>query len=231
MALLFDQFGVRRVDLEVLMWPGFGHGFKPGELSQLYGRLNAEDLFESCELRANVGAEFESEHWHFDISPTRIQVTSETFQSFAELNKQMVHLLAETRDFFAPRPPFLIPDRISIRGVVPDDDPSKDVSEIIRAKLLTRRVSKADDTGDKPLDLLPGHLTGTGLTLVGDTEAFHWHANIGPAHGDPILPITVDLYFPRPEERPDQAMLADSLSMAYEFATTNVAEFTQRVLS
>jgi hypothetical protein len=229
-ALLFDQFGVRRVELDVLMWPGFGHGFKHGELSRLYGALNSEDLFESCDLRANVGAEFESEHWRFDISTTRIKLSSEAFQSFAELGKRMLHLLEETRKFFEPRPPFLIAERVSVWGVVPEDA-ERDVSETIRSKLLTRRLTKADDNGDRPLDLMPGQLTGTGVTLVGDTEKYHWHANVGPAHSFPTLPISVDLYFPTPTERPEGAMISESLSTAYEFITNNVVEFAGQILS
>jgi hypothetical protein len=227
--LLFDQFGVRRVELDVLMWPGFGHGFKHGELSALYGRLNTDDLFESCELKANVGAEFESEHWTFDISTTRISLTSEAFQSFPELDKRMLHLLEETRQFFQPRLPYLIAERVSVRGVIPEDA-QRDVGEMIRSKLLTRRVGRADDAGDRPLDLMPGQLTGTGVTIVGDTERYHWHANIGPAHAYPMLPISADLYFPPPEERPDGAMISESLATAYEFVTSNIVEFAHRIL-
>jgi hypothetical protein len=121
MALLFDQFGVRRVELEVTMFPGFSHGFNKGELSALYGRLNGDDLFESCNLRANVGAEFESEHWFYDISSTRILIRSEAFQSIEILDKEVLHLLQETKSFLTPRRlPFLIMDSISIRGAVPE---------------------------------------------------------------------------------------------------------------
>jgi hypothetical protein len=230
-ALLFDRFGVRRVALDVLLWPGFSHGFKPGELSALYGALNGEDLFESCQLRANVGAEFESEHWNLDISTTTLRLSSEAFQSFEALDKQMLHLLEETKKFFTPRRlPFLIAERVSVRGVIPEDS-DKDVSETLRSKLLTRRLDKTDDEGSRPLDSLPGTLAGAGLTLVGDTDAYHWHANIGPAHAAPTLPISADLYFPPPEEAPEESMISESLATAYDFVTTNVLEFARKVLS
>lgn len=230
MALLFDQIGVRRVSLEVLMWPGFSHGFKEGELSSLYGRLNTDDLFESCELRATVGAEFESEHWTFDINTTRIRVVTEAFQSFAEASKRMLHLLAETQAFFEPRRrPLLYTDRVSVRAVIPDDA-DREVGDVVRTKLLTRRLNKEDDGGAKPLDFLPGNHTGTGIELVGDTDAYHWHANIGPAHALPSLTIGADLYFAPPSDPPVVGMIAESLETAYSFTKDSVAEFAQRIL-
>lgn len=229
-ALLFDQFGVRRVELHVLMWPGFSHPFKQGELSELYGKLNSEDLFESCELRANVGAEFESEHWNFDISTSRIRLRSESFQSYEDLTKRMMHLLEETQRFFGSRLPFLFTDHVSVRGVVPEGA-ERDVSEVVLAKMLSRRLDKRDPHGSRPLDSLPGELSGAGVTLVGDTDAYHWHADIGPAHAYPVLPIGADLYFPPPAESPEHSMIAENLDTAYQFITTTVLEFAEKILS
>ena len=231
MTLLFDGFGVRSIDVGVLMWPGFDHGFKPGELSSLYAVLNADDLFESCDLRANMGAEFDSEHWSFDISPTKIQLSCSVNQTFPELNKQMLHLLEETQRFFGDRGPFFVPERISVRGTIPEDDPDKEASGTVLKKLLSRRVVKTDDSGERPLDLLPGQLTGTGVTLVGDTDDYHWHANIGPAHATAVLPISADLYFEPPREAPDAAAVADRLTTAYEFTSQTVVEFVKKILS
>lgn len=230
-ALLFDQFGVRRVELDVLMWPGFSHGFRAGELSALYGRLNTTDLFDSCELRANVGAEFESEHWSYDISSTAIRLSSTSFQSFEELDKQVLHLIGETKKFLTPRRvPFLIADRVLVRGTIPEDA-DRDVSETLRSKLLSRRLSRVEE-GVRPLDSLPGALAGSGLTLVGDTDDYHWHADVGPAHsGSAALPISATLYFPPPEERPEESMISVRLGTAYDFTTTSVLEFAKTVLS
>ncbi len=141
-----------------------------------------------------------------------------------------MHLLSEARDLFAPRPPYLIAEHISVRGMIPEEDMDKDVSETIRAKLLTRRLAKVDDNGDRPLDLLPGQIAGTGVSLVGDTDAYHWHADIGPAHAAPSLPISADLYFPMPQERAEDSMISESLSTAYEFVTDNVVQFAQKIL-
>ncbi len=232
MALLFEGFGTRRVELDVLMWPGFDHGFKPGELSGLYGVLNSDDLFESCELRANIGAEFESEHWSFDISSTRIQISSKAFQDFDQLDKQVLHLLEETKRFLTPaRLPFLTANRALVAGVIPETDPEKDVAERVRTKLLARRISQG--SGDtRALNAFPGEVEGVGITLVGDTETYHWHANIGPVHSPASdLRISAELYFPPPDERPEEAMISDRLRTAYDFLRTNVLEFAQTALS
>jgi len=232
MALLFDEFGTRRIELDVLMWPGFDHGFKEGELSGLYGALNTDDLFESCELRANIGAEFESEHWRYDISTTRIHVSSKAFQDFNQLDKRVLVLLEETKRFLTPaRLPFLTANRALVAGVIPEGDPEKDVAERVRAKLLSRRITQGAD-GERAIDALPGELAGVGLTLVGDTETYHWHANIGPVHSPTSdLTISADLYFPPPDERPEEAMISDRLRTAYDFLRTNLLEFAEKSLS
>lgn len=231
MALKFEQFGVRRVELEVLMWPGFDHGYRPGELSGLYGVLNGDDLFETCELRATIGAEFESEHWLYDISTTRIRIRSESFQSLDELNFRVRHLIEETQRFLTPRRlPFLITDRILVRGVIPEDG-SRDVSETLRTKVLSQRLSRKGQDGSRPLGLFPGQLAGTGLTLVGDTDDYHWHADIGPTHAGDTLPIRAALYFPPPAEAPDETMISQNLSTAYKFLSESVLEFAQTALS
>ncbi|MGI8945127.1 MAG: hypothetical protein ACR2GL_02660 [Thermoleophilaceae bacterium] len=231
MPLMFDQFGVRRVDLDVLMWPGFDHGFKQGQLSELYGALNSDDLFESCELNATMGAEFESEHWHYDISTTRIRIRSEAFETPQALDKRVLHLLGETKRFFTPRSlPFLTAERIVIRGIVPDDK-GKDVAEILRSKMLASRLRKKKD-GERLIDLLPGRLSGTGLELVGDTDKYHWHADIGPVHSpESSLTLRADLYFPPPEDPPDESLISERLQQAYDFMTTHVVEFARRALS
>lgn len=231
MPLLFDQFGVRRVELEVSMWPGFSHGFHKGELSALYGALNTDDLFESCELRANLGAEFESEHWHYDISTSRILVASEAFQDFDDLDRTCLHLLAETRAFLTPsRLPFLFSDRAVVRGIVPVDAPL-DVSATLQTKVLTTRLRKVTDD-QRLLDLLPGELSGIGLELVGDGDEYHWHAKIGPAHSDtPELSLSASLFFPPPSEIPEDSMISDSLRTAYEFCTTELLDFARQTLS
>lgn len=231
MALLFDHFGVRRVELDVLMWPGFSHGFKPGELSSLYGALNTDDAFESCELRANLGATFDSEHWEYDISTTRIHIAAgPAFQSFDELDKRVLHLIEETKKHLTQRRlPFVTTERAYVMGVVPEDG-DRDVSEVVRSKMLSRRLTQQHD-GERLLDHLPGDLVGAGITLVGDGEDFHWHANIGPAHGGATnLRISAELYFPPPSEAPEDSMISDSLRTAYEFLNTSVREFAQEAL-
>jgi hypothetical protein len=232
MALVFEGFGTRRVELDLVMWPGFDHGFRTGELSGLYGTLNSDDLFESCELRANVGAEFESEHWRYDISSTRIRVSSEAFQDFDQLDKQILHLLDETKRFLTPsRLPFLTASRALVAGVIPESDAEKDVAAKVRSKLLARRVNQGGDGGGA-LSAFPGEVGGVGVTLVGDTDTYHWHANVGPVHSPTSdLRISAELYFPPPAESPESAMISDSLRTAYDFLRTNVLEFAQNCLS
>jgi hypothetical protein len=236
MPLLFDAFGVRRVELDVLMWPGFEHGFEQGELSRLYGALNSTDLFESMELRANVGAQFESEHWRYDISTTRIMIRSESFQSFNDLDRQVGHLLSETAAFFEKHRSlsFLTARRAMVEGVVPEDK-GKDVAKILPGKLLANRLRSGHE-GGRLIDLLPGELGGTGLTLVGNAELeggeeYHWHANVGPVHSPSMdLHMSAELYFYPPLETPEQAMISDRLKMAYEFVTDHIVKFAEQAL-
>jgi hypothetical protein len=230
-ALLFDGFGTRKVELAVRMWPGFDHGFKVGELSGLYGAVNSDDLFESCELRANVGAEFESEHWKYDISTTSIRVSSEAIQSFEQLDRQIMHLLEETKRFLTPqRVPFLTASRALVAGVIPEGDPEKDVADRLRSKLLSRRITQGSD--DAPVSELPGVIGGVGLTLVGDTETYHWHANVGPVHSPTSdLRLSAELYFPPPSEQPEESMISDSLRVAYDFLRNNLVAFAEKSLS
>jgi len=232
MALLFNQFGVREVELDMLMWPGFGHGFHAGELSALYSKLNTDDVFESCNLQANVGAQFESEHWRYDISTTRIQIEAEAFASFEELDHRVMHLLTETQNHFTPRRlRYLWADRAKVWGVVPQDA-SKDIGDVLLSKLLARRISTTRDGGERLIDGFPGVLGGAGLTLTGDTaDDCHWHANIGPVHGGATeLRLSAELYFPPPTDAPEHSMISDRLRMAYDFVKDNVVAFAQGAL-
>jgi hypothetical protein len=228
MALLFDSFGVRRVDVRIVIFPGFDHGFRPGELSALYGRLNADDVFESCELRANVGATFESEHWEYDISTSRIRIAADSFTSYTDLEKRVRHLTDETQAFFTPqRLPFLIVQQTEAVGIVPNDK-GADVGPIVRAKILARRVREHEGG----LDLLPGIVHGAGITLTGDTDDYHWHAEAAPTHGDYTnLRLGCELFFPPPEDPPTSEMISERLDTTYRFLSENVLEFAQKVLS
>jgi hypothetical protein len=121
-------------------------------------------VFESCDLRANIGAEFESEQWSYDILTTRIKIRSESFRSPDDLISRVVHLLTETQEFFTPRKlPYLTVDRVLVRGLVPEEK-GKDVAAILRTKLLPSRLRQGRE-GTRLVDLLPGTLAGTGLTL------------------------------------------------------------------
>lgn len=61
MTLLYDSFGIRRVEVVANVWPDIDR-LLPGDPSNLFAELNGDDLFTSSELRPEVGARFEGEH-------------------------------------------------------------------------------------------------------------------------------------------------------------------------
>lgn len=220
------------------MWPGFDHGFEQGQLSGLYGALNSDDLFESAELRANVGAEFESEHWRYDISTSRIKIRAEAFSTFPELDTRVLHLLTETRNFMRRQLRFLTAERIKVSGVVPEERQERNVADLLPKKLLASRLRQKTG-GERLIDLLPGNLSGAGLVLVGDVQDedeergadYHWHAHLGPVHSPSNeVDVSAELYFYPPVRPPEEAMISERLQLTYDFVKTHLVEFAEKSL-
>lgn len=224
MALLYDSFGVRRVWIDVNFWPELP-AFRPGELSQLYAHLNSDDLFLSCELNSNQGAVFDGEHWVYDIQSHRLALRCFGYESVVHLRGRIREMLTGTREFFAPRRLAFFVDEVRMFGIVPEDR-DRHIGEVVRKRLL--RGMKADELGE-----LPG-LAGAGLRLVGDTDEFHWHADIEPPHGAyGVLGLGVECYFapeadpPTPEGDVDR--ISEQVDAAYTFLNDQVREFAGKL--
>lgn len=224
MALLYDSFGVRRVMLEANFWPNLPD-FHPGELSRLYAHLNSHDTFASCELHS-LGARFEGEQWVYDISTTDVALRCYSYETPDQLRSRIRGLLEGTRQFFADqhRLAFYVTE-VRMIGIVPEDK-DRHVGEVVRKRLLTRL--KPED-----LEVLDG-LQGAGLRLVGDTDDFHWHANIEPPHGSyGVLGLTAELMFgpgegpPKPDEDLDR--IDEQVQAAYTFLNDQVREFASKL--
>lgn len=223
MALLYDSFGVRRFQVEVNIWPDI-ESFSPGELSRLYGHLNSDDLFASCELRSNMGARFEGEHWVYDVSPSSLLLRCTGYSGTDELRRIIRLLLSETRSFFHRRRAFYV-GSVRAYGVVPEDK-DRHIGQVVQKRLLSR-VAKEE------LESLPG-LSGAGLRLVGDTDDFHWHAFIEPPHGAyGVLGLDAQLMFWPSSEPPnaddDLDTIEEQVMMAYRLLTEDIKTFASKM--
>jgi hypothetical protein len=224
LTLLYDSFGVRRVWIDVNFWPEL-RDFRPGELSQLYAHLNSDDLFLSCDLNSNQGARFDGEQWAYDITSDRLALRCFGYESVEHLRGRIREMLRGTREFFAPRRVAFFVDEVRMFGVVPDDR-DRPIGEVVRKRLL--RGTKAEE-----LEGLPG-LVGAGLRLVGDTDEFHWHANIEPPHGSyGVLGLGVEAYFTPDVEPPtpetDIERISGQVDTAYTFLNDQVREFASKL--
>jgi hypothetical protein len=215
MALLYENFGVRRFELTAHMWPDI-EGFTTRELRRLFGTLSigVDDDFDSCVLRGDEGARFEGEHWVYDISSGSILLQCLGYSSSTNLRGSIHELLEQTRSFFAARQrlAFFV-YAIRVFGTVPDDK-DRHVGDVVRKRLL-----RQTDTSE-----LPG-LAGAGLSLVGDAdEGFHWHARIEPPHGAyDVLGIATELMFDLPPDPPTEDNDLDAIDEQVETAHSFIA--------
>lgn len=225
-ALLYDQFGIRRFQLEVTFWPEMD-GFLPGQLSQLYAALNGQDLFSLCMLQSTEGARFEGEHWVYDISDTSLLLRCTGYSSTDELRRVIRFLLSGTRDFFPGRRLIFFVTEVRAFGIVPDDK-DRDIGGVVEKRLLARVP-----TSDR--EALPG-LAGAGLLLVGDEneQNFHWHARIEPPHGSyHVLALEAELMFWLPDQPPtaggDLDRIDEQVMTTYAFITDSIRTFASKV--
>jgi hypothetical protein len=227
MALLYDSFGVRRLEFVANLWPDMVT-FAPRELRQLFGQLviGPDDEFTSCDLRTDTGARFEGEHWVYDIGTSSILLRCWGYSSPDSLRGTIRRLLRQTRDFFAEKNELaFFVDEIRVYGIVPDEK-DRNVGEVVQKRLL-KNVLKVD------LEGLPG-LAGAGLQLVGDAEEFHWHARIEPPHGAyDVLGIGAELMFPPtpdpPSDEDDLDNIDRQVELAHTFITTDVVTFASKL--
>jgi hypothetical protein len=226
MALNYDSFGVRRVDIETNIWPEFDR-FLPGQLSKLLGVLNDDDAFTGVDLEPESGLRLEGEQWVYDLSLSSVLLRSKGFSDPQAASPRIRSLLENTRAFFA-RPSHQVvffTDEVRVLGSVPDDR-ERNVGDIVLRKLL-------HGLKDEDRDLLPG-LSGAGLRLIGDAEAgYHWHASIEPPHGRyESLGLWAQLMFPPPESPPrpgsDVNTIIEQVAMGYELVSSGLKTFASK---
>ena len=177
MALLYDSFALRRIDVIANIWPDFDR-FLPGALSRLTAELNDDDGFSSIEVQSETGVRLEGEQWVYDLSLSSVMLRCRAVLSPEMVSGRVRSLLDTTRQFFSARHPIAFyTDQIQVLGYVPDDKEERNVGDVVKKRLLAR-VSAEDQNA------LPG-LAGAGLHLVGNDyeRRFHWHASIEPPHG------------------------------------------------
>ncbi|MHB1468363.1 MAG: hypothetical protein ACYCX7_04320, partial [Solirubrobacteraceae bacterium] len=102
MALRYDSFGIRQVHLEADIWPALD-GFVSGDLGRLFGALNGDEIFTSSEIRPQIGATFDGEHWSYDLMQSSVLIRCRGFETPERLQSQIRSLLDGTRRFFQDR--------------------------------------------------------------------------------------------------------------------------------
>lgn len=225
MTLLYDSFGVRRVQLIANIWPDLD-SFLPNDLSRLLAALNGDEIFTSWDMQPGIGARFHGENWLYDISLSSVLIRSTGFETPEHLRATIGALLEGTRKFFKDRGSIVFyADEVVVGGTIPDDK-MRNIGEVVQKRLLTRVT--AEDKED-----LPG-LEGAGLRLVGTTDDFHWHANIEPPHGayDSLLLRAQIMFFREPyppEPGADLELINTQVTTTYEFVSNHLRTFSSKL--
>jgi hypothetical protein len=221
MSLLYDSYAIRRVAVEVNLWPEIER-LKTKDLSELFGALNVDGMFSSLELRPESGARFESDAWSYDLSPAGVFVRCVQLTSLDDLKRRVHFLLDGTRKCVAPDRAFYT-DEMRVFVHVPESG-RRDVATVVSKKLIPSRVDRSD---------LPG-LEGAGLSLTGTTESYHYHADINP-YGSEALMLSATLTFrPSPEPpRPgsDLDVIDGQIGVACSFVTGELRAFSSKFIT
>ncbi len=222
----YESFGVRGVEARVIAWPPLPERYPTGELSKLYSALNSDDSFESCQLRAQLGAVFEGEQWTYDIDSDRVVLTARAFANFIEVKDRFVAMLESSRETLRGTRIF-IPDQITVWGLVPDER-QRDVGELIRKKLLTRFKTEH-------YTHLDGEVVGAGMEFVVAGENVKWEVTVAPYLRQPdnlFLYAKGDFAVPDADDWPDEPLdlVRSDLQTAYDFLHQNVVAFAQSLL-
>jgi hypothetical protein len=233
MALLYDACSTRRLAVEVNLWPEVEQ-FDQDALSNLFAALNADapegTTLTSCELRPETGARFQSDAWTYDLSPAGVFMRCVNIRTLVDTTRRMLELLDKTRPHLAPHERrkashAFYTDEIRIFMHVPEGG-KRNVRQLVSNRLLKRGTDRSD---------LPG-LEGAGLSLTGDTEDYHWHADIknAPGAADALLLSASLLFMPSSEPpRPgsDLDAIEAQIAMSCAFATENLLAFSQKFIS
>lgn len=222
--MLYDEYGIRRLAVEVNLWPEVER-FETKALSELFGVLNADGLFSSCELRPETGARFESDAWTYDVSPAGVFMRCVSLRTLDDTKQQMHKLLDGTRRCISTERTqhAFYSDEIRIFVHVPEGG-QRNVENVVYKKLL----SKTTDVSDLP------DLESAGLSLTGTTDVYHWHGDISP-YGPDALVLTAALTFrPNPEPPrpgPDLTVIDGQIGTACSFATDHLLVFASKFIT
>jgi hypothetical protein len=225
MSLLYDEYGIRRLAVEVNLWPEV-EKFEAQALSKLFGVLNTDGIFASCELRPETGARFESDAWTYDLSPAGVFMRCINLRSLEDTKRRMHALLEGTRQCItAPnhRAHAFYTDEIRVFVYVPEAGKRK-VDNVVYKKLLSSRTDRSD---------LPG-LEGAGLSLSGTTEVYRWHADINPYGSEALMLIASLTFRPSPEPPrpgPDLDAIDGQIGTACSFATDHLRTFSSKFIT
>ena len=233
MTLLYDAFSTRRLAVEVNLWPEV-EKFDQDALSNLYAALNADapegTTLTSCELRPETGARFESDAWTYDLSPAGVFMRCVNIRTLEDTTRRMLELLDKTRPHLTPHERrkashAFYTDEIRILIFVPEGG-KRNIPQLVSNKLLKRGTDRSD---------LPG-LEGAGLSLTGNTEDYHWHADINNAVGssDSLLLNASLLFMPNPEPPrpgPDLEAIEAQIGTSCAFATEHLLAFSGKFIS
>lgn len=226
MTLLYESFGVRRVELMANVWPDID-AFVSGDFSRLFGAINDDEIFTSSDIRPGRGVRFEGEHWVYDLNSSSLLIRCSGYADPAVMRGRFTSLLEKTRRYFAERQSLAFyTDHVRVYGDVPEDK-GRHVGKVVQKRLLSR-MKPEDHQG------LPG-LQGAGLRLVGDHEDYHWHAGLEPPHGayDESLSLWAELMF-WPDPQPPSAgsdleKIAQNLNSAYAFVNDVLPAFSAKL--
>jgi hypothetical protein len=220
MSLLYDSYGVRRVAVEVNLWPDV-EKFDTGALGGLFGALNSDDLFSLCDLRPETGAHFQGDAWTYDLSNSTVLMRCNNIENLDAVKRRMRLLLEGTRRSLDQQLAFYT-DEIRVFCHVPEGA-KRNVESVLQRRLLSRQTDRSD---------LPG-LEGAGLNLTGLTESYHWDAEIEPFGGDAIM-LTARLHFrPTPEPPspgPDVDAIETQIGVATSFVTEHLLVFSSKFI-
>lgn len=223
MSLLYDNFGIRRLAVEVNLWPEIER-FETHALSKLFGVLNVGGLFSACELRPETGARFESDAWTYDLSPAGVFMRCISLRSLEETTQQMHKLLEGTRRCISSGriEPAFYTDEIRVFVHIPEGG-KRDVESVVHKKLLSKTTDRSD---------LPG-LEGAGLSLAGTTDVYHWQGSLEPFDSDALM-LSASLTFrPSPEPPrpgPDLNVIDGQIGAACAFATDHLRVFASKLI-
>jgi hypothetical protein len=222
MALQYDNFGLRRIVVEANLWPPVQE-IAAATLSQLFGAVNEDDTFATCELRPG-GATFDGEAWDYNINGSTVVLRWWGTRPPDDLDSRIRRFLDGTRVVAMDHQVGFYTEEIRVFADVPEGK-NRDIGEVVKKRLL--KGMKAEDR-----ESLTG-LMGAGLRLRGVSESYVYQANIDPKSSGDMLNLFAGLKFkpeaepPRPG--PDLDLIERQRQIACAFVAEELVEFSRKL--